>query len=297
MKRIHLFALVMIAITTLTSSKIVTDKEMLEMGIEDEMLAMMKEDKIAGSYGEVKLPVCHGTMRIPTGYIFINKERTRRLLIDYWNNPESSVENIVGALVPNKALSYYQIGLAYVITYGKIGYVSDEDANDVDYDELLKEIQKASDEANKSLPKEQRFDIVGWAVAPKYVQNKHFLVWAKELDCEETRILNYDMRILGKEGLVSINAVANMTDLKDIVASEEEFVNCFKYDDGYRYEDFDASKDKVSDWTIGGLVAGSILAKSGFFAKLGIFLVKFGKLIVLGLVTVVGGIFRRLRKK
>lgn len=297
MRKINLLMFVMLVITTLTSSKIVTDKEILEMGFDEETLAELKEDKIAGAYGEVKLPACHGTMRIPTGYIFINRDRAHKLLAEYWNNPESSITGLVGALVPNKALAYYQIGLAYVITYEKIGYVSDDDANDVDYDDLLKDMQNASKEANKALPEDQRSKIVGWAISPKYVQDKHFLVWAKELDFGGARTLNYDMRILGKEGLVSINAVADMTDLMVIASSEEEFVNCFKYDSGYAYEDFDASKDKVSEWTIGGLVAGSVLAKTGFFAKLGVLLLKFWKIIAVGVAAIGGGLFKKFKNK
>jgi uncharacterized membrane-anchored protein len=46
----------------------------------------------------------------------------------------------------------------------------------------------------------------------------------------------------------------------------------------------------VSDWTIGGLVAGSILAKSGFFAKLGVLLLKFWKIIAVGAVALAAGI-------
>ncbi len=46
----------------------------------------------------------------------------------------------------------------------------------------------------------------------------------------------------------------------------------------------------VFDWTIGGLVAGSILAKSGFFAKLGVLLLKFWKIIAVGAVAIAAGI-------
>lgn len=291
----HLFAIVFSAIF-LTSSIIVTDEELKEMGVEPDVIENLKTDKVAGKYGEVQLPACHGKMRIPTGYIFINSERAQKLLVDYWNNPKESINGLVGALVPNKAIFYYQIGLAYVITYEKIGYVSDDDAKDVDYDDLLKEMQSQSDEANKQLLPEQRSDIVGWAVSPKYVQDQHFLVWAKELDFSGSKVLNYDMRILGKDGIVSINAVADMEDLDVIKSSESEFVNCFSYDNGYRYEDFDSSKDKISDWTIGGLIAGSVLAKTGVLGKIGLLLAKFWKLIAVGVAAIGGGLFKKLKR-
>ena len=53
---------------------------------------------------------------------------------------------------------------------------------------------------------------------------------------------------------------------------------CFVWDyDGNRYADFDSNVDEVAAWTIGGLVAGKVLAKAGFFA----FVLKFIKPILL----------------
>lgn len=296
MKQLNYFFTIIFSAIFLTSSIIVTDEDLRDMGIEEEVIEDLKTDKIAGKYGEVQLSACHGKMRVPTGYVFINREKAHKLLVEYWNNPESSIEGLVGALVPKEAISYSQIGLAYVITFEEIGYVSDADAKDVDYDDLLKEMQSQSDETNKQLLPEQRSDIVGWAVSPKYVQDKHFLVWAKELDFSGTRTLNYDMRILGKEGIVSVNAVADMEDLEVIKSSESDFVNCFSFDSGYRYEDFDASKDKVSDWTIGGLIAGSVLAKTGILGKIGLLFVKFWKLIAVGVAAIGGGLFKKLKR-
>jgi len=50
-----------------------------------------------------------------------------------------------------------------------------------------------------------------------------------------------------------------------------------QFNDGYKYKDFDSSVDEVAAWTIGGLVAGKVLAKVGLFA----IVAKFGKLIAL----------------
>jgi uncharacterized membrane-anchored protein len=67
-------------------------------------------------------------------------------------------------------------------------------------------------------------------------------------------------------------------------------IGSVRFDEGYAYADFDPIRDRVSDWTIGGLVAGSILAKSGFFAKLGVLLLKFWKIIAVGAVAIAAGI-------
>jgi len=54
------------------------------------------------------------------------------------------------------------------------------------------------------------------------------------------------------------------------------------------YSDFDPKIDKVALWTIGGLVAGKVLAKAGLFALLLKFLVAGWKFIVIGFVAFIG---------
>jgi len=67
------------------------------------------------------------------------------------------------------------------------------------------------------------------------------------------------------------------------------------FDKGYTYEEFDSGIDKVAAWTIGGLVAGKILAKVGLFALV----LKFWKLIALAVVGAFAAVKRFItgRKK
>jgi uncharacterized membrane-anchored protein len=65
-------------------------------------------------------------------------------------------------------------------------------------------------------------------------------------------------------------------------------LNSVEFNQGNKYSDFNPSVDKVAAWTIGGLVAGKVLAKVGLFAVI----LKFGKLIVFGLVAAGGTIWK-----
>jgi uncharacterized membrane-anchored protein len=60
-------------------------------------------------------------------------------------------------------------------------------------------------------------------------------------------------------------------------------INSIEFTEGNRYGDFKTDIDQVAAWTIGGLVAGKILAKVGLFAMV----LKFWKLIAI--VFVAGG--------
>ena len=275
--------LVILAIL-LSSFTNITDDDMLAMGFTDEQLLQLQEDVVCGQKGLIDFSACHAQIEVPQEFIFLDEHQSKKLLVDYWGNPKSHITNMIGVLVPNTVLYFYQISVAYVLTYDNSGYIEDEDANSINYTELLKQMQKASEEENKSLPVEQRFTIKDWAVPPHYNQSNHVLIWARTLSFSGGESVNYDMRILGKEGFVSINAVVDPEFTDEVVAKEADIIRSLSFYQGFSYTDFNPSKDKISDWTIGGLVAGGILAKSGFFAKLGVLLLKFWKLIVIGIV-------------
>ncbi|MFZ4786397.1 MAG: DUF2167 domain-containing protein [Flavobacteriales bacterium] len=78
------------------------------------------------------------------------------------------------------------------------------------------------------------------------------------------------------------------------VASAASVLFVIGFASGETYADFNPDVDQVAAWTIGGLVAGKVLAKVGFFALI----LKFWKIILVGL-GAVGIAVRKffLRKK
>ena len=128
--------------------------------------------------------------------------------------------------------------------------------------------------------------------AGTFKNQKH---WAKEIKFgnAEVNTLNYNVRILGRKGVLVLNAVAAMTELGEVQKSIDPVLSSFAYADGSRYDDFDPKIDEVAAWTIGGLVAGKVLAKAGLFA----FLLKYIKLIGLGVVALGGALWRWYKRK
>ena len=68
-------------------------------------------------------------------------------------------------------------------------------------------------------------------------------------------------------------------------------VNSVSFEQGHSYFDFDPNVDEVAAWTIGGLVAGKVLTKVGFFALL----LKFWKVIAVAVLSGGGALFRWFR--
>ncbi len=66
---------------------------------------------------------------------------------------------------------------------------------------------------------------------------------------------------------------------------------------GNRYSDFNGSTDKVAEYGIAALVAGAVAAKLGLFAKLIALLIAFKKIVIVGVIAVVGAVGKLLGLK
>ncbi len=268
-----------------------------ESELTEEQIAAILADSIHGEKGKIGHPGQHFAIDVPEGYVYLNKEKATRLLADYWGNPAD--DDILGVLLSDTAQIYADAEIAYIIYYMDSGYVSDEDAKDIDYSELLSNLKKETKAASDALPEGyDKYELVDWALAPKYDADKKILVWAKHLRFGgEYETLNYDIRILGKKGVVVMQAVADMNDCDKVVADENLIVSSVKFDSGYTYADFNPATDHVAEWTIGGLIAGKVMAKAGLLAKLGLFLAKFWKIIAVGVIAAGAPLMKLLKKK
>jgi uncharacterized membrane-anchored protein len=121
------------------------------------------------------------------------------------------------------------------------------------------------------------------------------LHWAKEVkfDGDITNTLNYEVRVLGRSGVLVLEAVAGIEQLKKVKNNINNIFGMVSFSDGNKYENFDSGIDKVAAVGIGGLIAGKILAKAGFFALL----IKFWKIIAVGAVAAFAGIRKLFTRK
>jgi len=261
------------------------------------MEAKMKHlmDSISSSYqyqtGQITIGENLATLQVPSGFRYLNPAQSKQVLEDLWGNPPGQTS--LGMIFPEKLGPLDSSSFAFNLTYEDMGYVKDGDADDINYDDLLKNIKKDSEEENKARAKEgyEPISIIGWASQPFYDKDKKILHWAKEFKVGDypENTLNYDVRVLGRKGVLSMNAIGLMSQLEPIKSSIPAITSAVAYTDGNKYSDFSKSSgDKVAAWTIGGLVAGKILAKAGLFA----ILAKFGKLIIISLIAGGASIWR-----
>lgn len=248
--------------------------------------------------GDIKIGEGLATLHLGKEFRYLNPADSEKLLVDGWGNPPGSTT--LGMIVPaNMSPLHKDGGWAVVVTYSEDGHVEDDDADDIDYDDLLKEMKEdtlASNEERKSQGY-AAIELVGWAAPPRYDGATHRLYWAKELKFSDApdHTLNYAIRVLGRKGVLELNAVAGMSQLPLVRAEMEKVLPRAEFETGSRYADFDPELDEVAAYGIGGLIAGKVLAKVGLFAGLLKILIAAKKLLIVG-VAAVGGLVVKLLK-
>lgn len=242
-------------------------------------------------HGTVELANGVATLNIPPGFKFLDGPQSSHVIVDLWGNPDA--EGVMGMILPEQDNVLADSSYAFVVQYDEMGYVKDDDADDIDYDDMLKELQEGETEINQERTRMgyEPIHFIGWAAKPFYDSERKVLHWAKELqfgDSATVNTLNYNVRVLGRKGVLVLNAVATMPQLTLVQQHIPDVLGIVQFNDGYRYDQFDSKVDNVAAWTVGGLVAGKVLAKAGIFA----FLLKFLKVILIAVGAAGAGIWR-----
>jgi uncharacterized membrane-anchored protein len=259
----------------------------------EEFLASLNFQK-----GAITLPGEVATLTLPEGFHYLSPEDTERVLVTAWGNPPGN--ETLGMLVKDPEDILADESWAVVIAYEEDGYVSDEDADSIDYAAMLADMQASSLESNAARV-EAGYDevaLVGWAATPRYDKTTNKLYWAKELRFGDIPVntLNYNVRILGRKGVLVLNLVATMPQLQEIEAVIPIVLAMTNFNPGHRYSDFDPSIDQVAAYGIGALVAGKLAAKAGLFAKFGVLLLALKKFWIL-IIVAIGAVFARLFRR
>jgi len=251
-------------------------------------------DSLNRQKGDVVLSGDLVTLHVPEEYYFLDGSDAERVLVEVWGNPPG--QNVLGMLFPEVYTPFDTNSWAVTIEYDDEGHVSDEDATDIDYTDMLETMQQDTLDSNPAREEAGygQVELLGWAEPPRYDVAAKKLYWAKELrfSGEEETTLNYEIRSLGREGVLSMTFVASSGQLAEINASRETVLAMAEFNPGHTYSDFDPSIDKVAAYGIGALIAGKVAAKAGLFVGLLVLLKKFGIFILLALGAIVG----KLRK-
>lgn len=248
--------------------------------------------------GETKVHEAGATLKLGEQFKYLGASEAQKVLEEFWGNPPDP--SVLGMVVPAAVSLADAHAWAVVLTYNDDGHITDEEANEIDYAALLSEMQQGTAAENEARQAQgyPPIELVGWAAPPRYDAAQKKLHWAKELrfgGAAETT-LNYDIRVLGREGYLSMNAVASIGDLATVQDGMQRLLQLTEFDSGHRYADFDEGTDKLAGYGLAALIGGAVAAKSGLFAKLAALLIA-GKKLILPIIVGIGALFARLFKR
>jgi uncharacterized membrane-anchored protein len=225
---------------------------------------------------------------VPAGYVFTDGAGARAML-EAMGNLTSGEE--LGFLAPTSFVWFA------TFRFSDEGYVKDDEKDKLNADKLLKSIKAGTEAANKERKSRgwPTIHVVGWEQPPAYDPETHNLGWAIRAESEGEPVVNFNTRLLGRKGIMSVNLVVEPDKLPATLPEFKGLLTSYDYNSGQRYAEY-RSGDKVAAYGLTALVVGGAAAgaaKLGLFAWLAAFLKKGWKLVVIGVVAI-GGFLKRI---
>ncbi|MDX2092933.1 MAG: DUF2167 domain-containing protein [Kofleriaceae bacterium] len=229
-------------------------------------------------------------LALPAGMIMFEKAVAQDLL----KQGGDSYEDVVG-IVLRKGATW-----SVIITSEDSGYVSDDDAGQLDADTLLGQIKVGTAEQKKKsgalgVPE---LTIEDWTAKPAYDRTKHHLVWGLAAHDTNSKIINFNTRVLGRHGVVSVNLIDAPENMEAAIPEGLAVLEATRFKDGYRYSDF-REGDRESGMSLTGLIVGgagvAVAKKAGLLAAFALFMKK-GWILVVAAFAGIAKLFRRKRE-
>jgi uncharacterized membrane-anchored protein len=237
------------------------------------------------------------TFELPADFRYLDPGQAD-MVLRAWGNPPSG--ETLGMLVPAGVRVLSHEGWGVIVSYAEDGYLKDSDASKIDYGELLATMQRATREANAARSKGgyPTAELVGWAEPPRYDAVAKKLYWAKDFKFSDdsAHTLNYNIRVLGRRGVLVLNAVASMDRLDAVKRDMAKVIGFVEFNEGHRYADFVPGTDKVAEYGLAALIAGGLAAKAGLFKVLLGALIALKKVIIVGLAAAAAFLRKLLRR-
>jgi len=223
--------------------------------------------------GPASLELDHGIkLELSAAYRFLPKEPAKKVLE---GNGNYHNENLLGLAASADGTHDWFA----VLTYDEEGYIKDDEK--IDADELLSGMRDGVKELNEERQKHgfKPLTVDGWSDPPRYDRSQHELVWALVVSDADGKSVNYNTRVLGRRGYVSLDLVTDPEKLPAHRADASALLAGTHFVNGARYQDFDAKKDKVAEYGLAGLIMAGAGLGAAKLVKIGL-LAKFWKVIL-----------------
>jgi len=260
---------------------------------DDPRLALARSIEWTAGPGQGQLGP-YASIEVPEGYVFTGPIGAQ-VFMELNENPRNP--NTMGILQPIAEDQSWFV----CFEYQDVGHVSDDDRQSIDAAALLTSIRQASDLGNEE--RRQRgwpeMRIKDWVIPPGYEPETKRLAWAlgAEADAPDgsvQQICNYNVKLLGRTGVMSATLVCNPAEVSGLIPVVRSSLEGFKFLPGHAYGEW-REGDKLAAYGLTGLITGGaavVAAKSGLLGKLLAMIAKGGKLVIVAVAALFAGIWK-----
>ena len=232
----------------------------------------------------------HGAeIDLPAGMLLFERTVAQELMRKAGNDADS----VIAAILPAGEGTWM-----VVIESDDVGYVSDDDADDLDASAMLEQYKVGTIEQNKTRKSMGILELYidGWSEPPRYERLKRHLVWGLNAHDSEGKTVNFFTRFLGRNGYLSVNLIDDPVTIDAAKLEALSILTALRFKPGQRYDDH-VDGDKDSGIGLKALILGGtglvVAKKTGILIAILLFFKK-GFIIVL---AAIGGFFRWLTGK
>ena len=255
--------------------------------VDEEIINLPWEYQLQG----YTLEKSNSTFELSEGFALLRNDAARRFdfLTQGVEDPDTE------ALIYNQDTE-----IQLIFNYYPVGYVSLEDWEDLDADDLLKQITENTESSNEERAKHNitSLKIGGWLQKPRLNKDNNSVSWVFDVVDGEERYINAISIKLGRKGyekMTWVSSYDNYLKSMDLMAS---LIDQQKFNQGSLYADYSMG-DKIAAFGIASLVAvtaGGTQKKAGLAAIIAGIVVMGKKLLIPVLIALgaFGAFFRKL---
>lgn len=224
-------------------------------------------------------------VQVPAGHMYTGAKGAQALL-QAMGNPTDGSE--MGFFAPTSMVWFV------VFEWSDVGYVKDDDKDKLDGDKMLASIREGNESANEWRRENGQAElrVTGWSVPPRYNEETHNLEWAIKGESEGEPVVNYNVRMLGRKGVMSAVLLVDPAKMEAVLPEYRAMLADYRFVQGQAYAEY-RQGDKLAKYGLAALVVGGAAAgaaKLGLFAWLAVFLKKGWKLLVVVVAAVAAGV-------
>lgn len=227
-------------------------------------------------------------VRVPEGCQFTQAPGARTFM-ELTENPPSGAERGVVICADRARDSYWFV----VFSYSAMGYVKDDEKDQLDADKILASLREGTEEGNRERRSRgwETITLEGWVRPPYYDSQTNNLTWSTTVAGETGgKSVNHSVRLLGRGGVMNADLVMDPDQVTTAMPMFDGIVAGYGYKTGHSYAEW-RQGDKVAKYGLTALIAGGagvIAAKTGLLGKLWKLLVAAGAALVIGLKKLFG---------